>query len=285
MTKCAGGYGAGVADSLVRWWRSRRAEPRRGRTSGEPASSNGASSFHLRAGFPATESLVAVEATIEVLEPPTVPRLYFWALQATFADTEGASRGGAHLGLQSHPANPGGCAANWGGYADRRDGGGLLRGSLLRLSSATGNANTGDFPWEPHRPYVLRIGRDADPRAAGAPPGATAWRGEIVDTATGATTLVRHLFSAGDHLNDVMVWSEVFARCDHPSVIVRWSGIAGRTAGGDLVRADRVRASYQAEHDGGCANTTIEVDEVGVCQVTNRPRTVTHGSVLRLPLP
>ena len=248
-------------------------------------SANGASSFHLRAAFPATAPLVAAQAVLEVVDPPTVPRLYFWALQATFTDDHGAARGGAHLGLQHHPAHPAACAANWGGYAAKVDGGGLLRGSLLRVPSATGNANTGDYDWQAGRPYLLRIVADPDPDPAGAPPGAVAWRGEIVDTVTGHVTLLRHLFSPGRHLTDVMVWSEVFARCDHPSAAVRWSGIAGRTADGTAVRADRAKVSYQGQMEGGCANTTVEVDDVGVLQVTNRPRTVAHGTVVALPLP
>jgi hypothetical protein len=87
------------------------------RVTGPPTSSNGASSFHLFWDV-APKPLIEVAATIEVIEPPTVDKLYFWALQANFQDGRDghARRGGAHFGLQYHPAHPGGGAVNWGGY-------------------------------------------------------------------------------------------------------------------------------------------------------------------------
>ena len=50
------------------------------RETGEPASSNGASSFHLIWSVP-PEPLDEVSATFELLVEPSVARLYFWALQ------------------------------------------------------------------------------------------------------------------------------------------------------------------------------------------------------------
>ena len=59
--------------ALPRPW---RAGPR---TTGFPPSPNGASSFHLIWTPAPDEALVEVAAVLEVLVPPAVDRLYFWA--------------------------------------------------------------------------------------------------------------------------------------------------------------------------------------------------------------
>ena len=101
---------------------------------------NGASSFHLAWDAP-TGPWIGADVVLEVTEPPTVPALYFWALQVSFED-RGRAAGGAHLGLQWYPPHPGSTAVNWGGYApDGRE----LDGSNSLLPSATGNPNTRDF--------------------------------------------------------------------------------------------------------------------------------------------
>ena len=142
-----------------------------------------------------------------------MPELYFWALQVTFA--QGGRRfGGAHLGLQWHPRHPGSTAVNWGGYAAA---GGELDGSTSALPSALGNPNTRDLTWEPHRPYRLAVTRDEQ---------VGGWTGWVDDLP------VRHLFAGGRELTGLMVWSEVFARCDDPPAAVRWS---------ELSRARRAR--------------------------------------------
>ena len=46
---------------------------------------------------------------------------------------------------------------------------------------------------------------------------------------------VRTLAAGGDRLDALMVWSEVFARCDAPPVAVRWSGFRATTAQGRVV--------------------------------------------------
>ncbi len=205
-----------------------------------------------------------VSATLEVVVPPSVPRLYFWALQVSFCD--GARvRGGAHLGLQFHPGHPGGTAVNWGGYRAAADGGGELDGSDSSLPSALANPNTRNFAWRPRRPYRLRIHRAGD----GFP---VWWRGEVSDVATGEVTVVRDLVVPAQFLGQPLVWSEVFARCDHPSTTVRWSQLSARTPEGDEVAPSALRTSYQSRRDGGCDNTTSLVDGDGVLQVTTTTR-------------
>ena len=82
----------------------------RGRTSGMPSSANGASSLH--AWWDLAGPLREVAVTLEVLVPPAVPWLYFWALQVSFVD-RGRRAGGGHLGLQAAPWHPGGTAVRW----------------------------------------------------------------------------------------------------------------------------------------------------------------------------
>jgi hypothetical protein len=248
---------------LPRWLRHLVPAGPVGRTAGPPPSPNGASSLHLF--WMLAGEVVEVRATLEVLEPPTVDRLFFWALQASFSD-RGRITGGAHLGLQHHPAYPGGGAVNWGGYAA---GGRELTGSASALPSVLGNPNTRDLAWRPRTAYGLRIHRSPQ----------RGWRGTVVDPAAGPVA-VRDLWVDGDALVSPVVWSEVFADCDHPAAAVRWSGLVGIDADGGEVRPSGLRVNYQAHDAGGCANTVSAPDGVGIVQRTATTRTVAQGSVL-----
>lgn len=241
-----------------------------GRTTGPPTSSNGASSMHLFWEVP-PQPLVEVSADLEILTPPKVSELYFWALQVNFV-AGGAGRGGAHIGLQHHPAYPDNGAINWGGY---KAGGGELDGSLSELPSALDNINTRTFPWTAGRRYRLRV----------FPVRPGHWRGTVLDTITGTETVIRDLYVDADHLVRPMVWSEVFAHCDHPSVTIRWSNLQATTAQGAVVRALTVRCNYQDHADGGCANTNSTVDRsgIGFVQQTNTTRAAKGGLLLTLP--
>lgn len=246
---------------MRRWLRRLSASEPRERTTGFPTSSNRASSLHLRWdwGTPAP-ALVEVAALLTIVEPPSgaaSDHLHFWALQASF------SGGGAgHVGLQHHPGHPGRTAANWGGYAG--GGGGELSGTESPLPSARGNPNTRDFAWEPGRAYRLGIRR-----------GASGWAGLVDDF------VLRELHAGGDRLSDVVMWSEVFARCDDPSSAVRWSDLVGVTAAGDEVRPRAVHVNYQSVAAGGCSNTSSEPGGGGrFVQRTNTARTTPQGAVL-----
>src|SRR4051794_25339290 len=149
----------------------RSGPPRSGRW--EPG--HGVSSFHLWwQGVEAGVPLVSVQATLEVLQQPVVPRLYFWALQASFLDGP-RSRGAAHIGLQWNPRHPDSTAVNWGGYADAGNVQSILTGTTSPLPSTPADPNTRDYPWHQGVGYRLGISR--------APEGG--WRGDITDTATG----------------------------------------------------------------------------------------------------
>ena len=238
---------------------------RRARTRGFPSSGNGASSFHLFWQLPGSAGhLVEAGVTLEVVTPPVVDRLCFWALQVAFAGA-----GAAHLGLQWNHRHPGFGAVNWGGYAAD---GSLLLGTESPLPSTPADPNTRDYPWEPGHAYRLGVHR-ADERT---------WRGEVTDPA-GATTPVRDLIAAAPFLGEPMVWSEVFARCDDPSVTVRWSNFEVVTDRGDRIAPTAFAVNYQSHADGGCANTTSAHDDRGgMLQITNAERTTPQGTALRL---
>jgi hypothetical protein len=206
------------------------------------------------------DGLDQVGATLEVIEPPTVARLHFWALQATFADDRGRPVGTAHLGLQWHPRHPGSTAVNWGGY--RPDGRGELAGATVSdLPSATDNPNTRDFPWQPQTRYRLTITPDGT--------------GAVTDETTGTTTVVRrlHLPEPATRLRDPVVWSEVFAECDDPSSAVRWSALTPTPT--------EVHLTYQSFDDGGCTNTDTSYDPTitTAVQRTNTERRTPAGRV------
>jgi hypothetical protein len=239
---------------------------RRARTRGFPPSGNGASSFHLGWRLsPGAGHLVAASVTFEVVTPPLVDHLYFWALQVTFPGA-----GAAHLGLQWNDRHPGFGAVNWGGYAAD---GSLLAGTESSLSSTPADPNTRDYPWKPRRAYRLGVHRA----------GEGMWRGEVTDLTTGEAVTVRELFAASPFLGDPMVWSEVFARCDDPSVAARWSDFEIRTEAGDRFAPTALTVNYQSHADGGCANTTsVPDDQGGVVQVTSNERTTPQGTALPL---
>ena len=248
------------------------------RDAGRPRSPNAASSFHLIWELPAaarSARLVEVSAVLEIVVPPEVPALYFWALQVDFVSGARA-RGGAHTGLQWNRRYPGHTAVNWGGYASQEDGGAILSGSVSSLPGFPDDPHTVAYPWEPGRPYRLRIFRSPDR------PGA--WRAEATDVSAGRTSIIRDLYvdggSGGGYLVRPIVWSEVFAECDAPSVTVRWSELEALDEAGARLRPDRVRVNYQSVGEGGCTNTTASEDGDGVLQVTNTPRTAPQGASL-----
>ncbi len=249
------------------------------RVAGAPPSANGASSFHLR--WEIAGRFRSAEVTLEVLEPPGVEALYFWALQADFAERSGRHRGGAHLGLQWFAPHPGSTAVNWGGYDD---GGRELAGTDSTLPSATGNRNTRDLAWSPGTAYRLRIERSG--RVGDDP----AWSGSVTPlaadrrTPSGPPIEVRRLVvPGGSEVTGCAVWSEVFARCDDPSVAVRWSHPAVVGVDGRPAAPTAVTVSYQRHEDGGCANTDSSPDGVGVVQRTSVIRSSAPGTRLDVP--
>jgi hypothetical protein len=216
---------------------------------------------------------VQAEAVLEVRVAPSASALYFWAMQVSFTET-GRHTGGAHLGLQWYPAHPASTAVNWGGYAAE---GGELAGSSSPLPSATGNVNTRDLPWVPHRGYRLTVRRVDD---ADAPATMVAWRGSVTDVVSGEVVEVRDLYARGRFLDSPMVWSEVFADCDAPSAEVGWSDLRLVDEGGEAATVSHARVNYQRVADGGCANTDSSVDGAQFVQTTATERRTRQGATL-----
>ena len=251
--------------------------------------STGASSFHLIWEMPGEEGspsrlsrvrrrLVEVSAVLEVLAPPRDQALYFWALQVDLADDRGVW-GGAHTGLQWNQRYPQGKAVNWGGYCP--EGGHLLTGTISALPGFPDDPNTVFYPWRAGRPYRLRV--------YASPEQEEAWRAEVTDLESGESTPIRDLLPpsgrgrSGSRLLRPMVWTEVFADCDAPSVTARWSDLQARDENGASVRPLDVRVNYQSLAEGGCPNTTVLEEKAGVfLQVTNAARVVPQGA--RLPV-
>ena len=228
------------------------------RVTGRPPSANGASSFHLIWELPENVALAGAAVTLLVSDTPVVPRLYFWALQVSFP-----SGAGAHLGLQ-WGADPGRRMRhiNWGGYGpDGRE----LSGSQSALPSSFDNPNTRDYEWEAGRPYRLRISKDGE-----------GWAGWVGDT------LVRRLDVPDETLVNPMVWSEVFADCDHPSVTVRWSDPMVVTRSGQQIPVRASITHYQSRQEGGCDNTLSTVDGETLIQMTSTRRHSPAGTRLVL---
>ncbi|OFW61898.1 MAG: hypothetical protein A2133_03085 [Actinobacteria bacterium RBG_16_64_13] len=226
--------------------------------------------------------MVEVSAVLEVLAPPRVQALHFWALQVDFVEGDEVW-GGGHTGLQWNRRYPDGTAVNWGGYASAERGGGVLAGTGSSLSGFPDDPNTLALAWRPGRPYRLRIFRSPET------PGA--WRAAVDDLASGASVTVRDLLPPPDlarsegYLVRPIVWSEVFADCDAPSLTVRWSELTAVDDTGAVLRPAAVRVNYQFHHAGGCANTNSSVDQTGgIVQVTNVARTTEQGALLELPV-
>ncbi len=240
------------------------------RDRGLPPSPNGASSFHVWWDVPDVP-LASVSVVLEVLEPPAVSRLAFFAIQASFWSPT-RHEGGAHTGLQWNPRHPRNLAVNWGGYDH---GGAILPGTESSLPSTPLDPNTRDFAWEPGARYRLTIG----PGSPGVQ-GPSRWPARIEGLDTGEDVLVRYLLCDGDHLRSPVVWSELFTRCDDPPIEVRWSEPSALSLDGEPVPVDRGRVTYQAYDAGGCTNTTVEPDELGIVQRSGCERRTAHDSLV-----
>jgi hypothetical protein len=218
-------------------------------------------SFHLYwdLATPAREVLV----TLVVHEPPSVDRLYFWALQASFLSGSG-SHGAGHLGLQWNPRYPGNKAVNWGGYDTQ---GAVLPGSVSPLPSTPRDPNTRDFPWLPNRAYRLRIHPSPE----------VGWRGEVTDVETGVMSVVRDLHVGGDHLGRMVVWSELFCDCSDPRSVVAWSEPIAIGLHGEHLTPRAFRVNYKTD---GCPNTNVYTDGHHWYQATGSERTTPQGSLI-----
>jgi len=208
---------------------------------------------------------------LEVLQPPAVEPPGLLRHPGILLVAASPRRRRPHRDPVESPASPE-LAVNWGGYdCDRRH----PAGNGVVLAVHAPRPNTRDFAWEPGARYRLTIG-PAPPasraRAGGRPgsrvstPARTCW------CATSCAT--------GDHLRSPVVWSELFTRCDDPPIEVRWSEPSALGLDGEPVPVDRGRVTYQAYEAGGCTNTTVEPDEVGIVQRSGCERRTAHDTLV-----
>ncbi len=233
-----------------------------------PPNDHPASSFHLWwRGLDAGPAIVEASVVLEVLRPPAVDELYFWAMQVTLRD--GAREaGGAHIGLQWNPKHPGSTAVNWGGYANIGDVTSVLGGSDSDLPSEPNDPNTRDYPWRPGQTYRLRVVKVLN-----------GWRGEVDDIDSGVVSIIRTLDVGGDRLDGLVMWAEVFAPCDAPPTVARWTSPQVRDANGRVYRPTAVGLTFP----GRCTNTDVADDGTGLLQFTSVARTARDGDVLAIP--
>lgn len=223
--------------------------------------------FHLWwKGVPTDEPIVACSVVLEVLQPPSVPALYFWALQASFLDEAGISYGAAHTGLQWNARHPGGRAVNWGGYAQAADVGSVLDGTDSPLPGIPGDRNTRTFAWRDQVPYRFAIHR-----------GALGWAATVTDLVTGSEVTIRELLAGGDRLGGFVMWSELFCRGSDPTAAVRWSQPEALTRSGRLLAPTDLQVTFPGGDE--WRQLDVVVDEVGVKQITAVPRTIGQATV------
>lgn len=232
-------------------------------------SANKASSFHLWWDLPSGSTMVEARATVEVRILPSVNRLYFWALQVSFED-RGRHLGAGHIGLQWHPAAPGG-AVNWGGY---HPGGGELPGTESVLPPVD-SVNTRRWPWKTRVPYQLRVWSPTE----------GAWRAEVTDTVTGTITVIRDLLVPASELTHQVVWAEAFARCDDPPTEARWTDLSVVDSGGIDHPVTAVTVTYQPESAGGCSNTEASVEGASIAQRTGLSKPRSRRAAIKLTMP
>ena len=104
----------------------------------------------------------------------------------------------------------------------------------------------------------------------------------MTNLSSSVSTVIRDLHPAGDRISGVTMWSEVFARCDDPSVAIRWSDAEALLNTGSQVLPSGFRVNYQSHQDGGCANSDSSCDEVGIVQRTTVQRDTLQGQVITL---
>ena len=239
---------------MASWFRSRT------RTAG--TSYRGPTSAHLWFEGVPSGPWQSVSATLEVVTEPSAEHLYFWALQASFTDASGTEFGAAHTGLQWNPRHPGGRAVNWGGYGKTADVSSVLDGTHSTLPGIEGDENTRNFSWVPGIRYEFTISR-----------GERGWCSTVVDISTGERTVIRELFAGGDRLNGFVVWMEIFAPCDAPATVVRWSDlVVADESRGEQYQVRSVRTSFP-DVRGACTNNDSRADDSGWLQLTNDRRT------------
>jgi hypothetical protein len=123
-------------------------------------------------------------------------------------------------------------------------------------------------------PYQLRVWSPTD----------GAWRAEVTNTVDGTTTVIRDLLVPATELTGVVVWAEVFARCDDPPTEARWRDLVVVDTAGIDHAVTVASVTYQPPSSGGCSNTEASVDNSAFVQRTGLATRRSHRTPLRLSL-
>jgi hypothetical protein len=227
--------------------------------------------------------VVSAWVTFELTEAPQVDELYFWALQATFEDSNGTDFGAAHTGLQWNPRHPKNGAVNWGGYpSEHSNWKKNLPGSEPLLPGFKDDPNTRHYRWQAHTPYRLSISAAPDTDASH-PRG---WRASVRNLTTGDHTVLRDLWAEGDRLTGLCTWTEWFCPCDAPTVAITWTGFRVMTADG--VEHEPTGVFLNHPTDGNCTNVghriISQTPELVIEQRMNTVREIPHGTVVPIRL-
>ena len=160
---------------------------------------------------------------------------------------------------------------NWGGYGTTADVSSVLDGTHSTLPGIPGDENTRSFAWTAGVGYQFTISQ-----------GERGWRSTVVDASTGEPTVIRELFAGGDRLNGFVVWMEIFAPCDAPTTLVRWSDLAVADEARGLRHQVRSLRTSFPDVRGACTNNDSRVDDSGWLQLTNDHRTTKTAITLTI---
>ena len=137
----------------MRWYqRATEMWSKRSHTSGEPGFPQRGILLPPVLGLP-TQPLLECSAVLEVVVPPSVPRLYFWALQASFSDgTPTPRRCPPRIAVEHQVPAVGRRPTG----ADTPRTGRCCRGPSPRCPSTRKDPNTRDYPWIAGHRYRLQ---------------------------------------------------------------------------------------------------------------------------------
>ena len=104
--------------------------------------------------------------------------------------------------------------------------------------------------------------------------GAVGWAATVTDLVTGSAVTIRELFAAGDRLGGFVMWSELFCSGSDPMTVVRWSQPEVVTGSGRRSGPTGLQVTFPGGDE--WRRLDVVVDDVGVRQITDSPRTMDH---------
>lgn len=255
-----------------------------------------ASSFHLYwNNLPVTAFNEASVIFRAIQKPALTADLVYHAMQVSFRQVDGTTRGGAHTGLQSSYTNNNvtKTSVNWGGYDDIVGAGATFRGSFPTLPVQGTNYTSPLFAWYPDRDYQFRVFKSpkqnylaAELTAGGDQvAGEIAWRATVTDLSTGVVTIIRDLLvpncNTVSGMNAPVMWSEDFNTLSAPVATepwdIRWS--EPRVDG-------RLSSQVQINYPDVLTNTMTDgTDHIGYRQKSVVTRTNVNNDLINHPGP